>query len=103
MPVFTPKERRAHYNNVGYHDAPVKANSKFSEAEQRSYARGQADARNEQVTSYLLGKNSPLTDKEKAPIKAENREMRKATPERRAEIKAARQARAEKSRAKRGK
>ena len=102
MPVFTPKERRAHYNNVGYHDAPVKANSKFSEAEQRSYARGQADARNEQVTSYLLGKNSPLTDKEKAQIKAENREMRN-TPERRAEIKAARQARAEKSRAKRGK
>lgn len=94
MPIFTPKERRAHYNQVGYSNAPVKANSQFAESEQRAYARGQADARNEQAVAYLLGKNSPLTEKEKQQFKAERKEMRTATPERRAEIKAARQSRA---------
>ncbi len=105
MPVFTPKERRAHYNNVGYKNAPVKANSQFSESEQRAYARGQADARNEQAVSFLLGKNSPLSEKEKQQFKAERKEMRTATPERRAEISAARQARAVKNKTsgKRGK
>lgn len=93
MPVFTPKERREHANAVGYRDAPVKADSKYTEEEQRAYNRGVADVLNDQAMRYVLGKNSPLSAEEKAQIKAENKAMRKATPIERAKIKAERQAR----------
>lgn len=96
MPHFTPKERRAHYNQIGYGGAAVKADSRFTEEEQRAYARGQADARNEAAMAYMLGKNSPLSDAEKAQLKQENKELRRAMPERREEIKTARRARADK-------
>ena len=93
MPVFTPKERREHANAVGYRDAPVKADSKYTEEEQRAYNRGVADVLNDQAMRYVLGKNSPLSEAEKTQIKAENKAMRKATPIERAKIKAERQAR----------
>ena len=93
MPIFTPKERREHANAVGYRDAPVKADSKYTEEEQRAYNRGVADVLNDQAMRYVLGKNSPLSAEEKAQIKAENKAMRKATPIERAKIKAERQAR----------
>lgn len=98
MPVFTPKERRAHANAVGYGNAPVKPDSRFSEEQQRAYNRGVADTLNDQTMRFLLGKNSPLSEAEKQQIKAENKEMRSATPERREEIKQARQARVAASR-----
>lgn len=78
MPIYTPKERRAHYNNIAYGNAAVKADSKFSEAEQRAYAKGQADARNEQAKSAMLGKNSPLSDAEKAQLRQEDSAIRQA-------------------------
>ncbi len=93
MPIFTPKERREHANAVGYHDAPVKPDSKYTEEEQRAYNRGVADVLNDQAMRHVLGKNSPLSAEEKAQIKAENKAMRKATPIERAKIKAEGQAR----------
>ena len=47
FPKRTQKEKRIHYTQVASGEKAVKENSKFSEAEQRAYARGQRDARNE--------------------------------------------------------
>ena len=78
MPIFTPKERRAHYAGVANGTVAVKPNSKFSEEEQRAYAKGQTDARNEQAVAVMLGKNSPLSEAEKMQLKEENRAIREA-------------------------
>ncbi len=78
MPIYTPKERRAHYNAVAYGNAAVKADSKYSESEQRAYAKGQADARNEQAKVYVLGKYSSLSAAEKEKIRQEDRVIRQA-------------------------
>ena len=78
MPIFSAKERRAHYNGVGYGNAPVKKDSQYPEEIQRAYARGQADALNRQAMAAVLGKNSKLSDEEKATIRQENKEMRAA-------------------------
>lgn len=50
----TQKEKRIHYTQVANGEKAVKQDSKFSEAEQRAYARGQRDARNEaaRITKY---------------------------------------------------
>lgn len=94
MSMFTPKDRRAHANAVGYHGAPVKADSAFDEPTQRAYNRGVADVLNNQTMGYLLGKNSPLSESEKATIKDENKRMREApTPQARNAVKAERAAR----------
>lgn len=77
MPVYTPKERRAHYTGVANGTIPPKADSKFSAQEQIAYAKGQRDARNDQTMGYLLGKNSPLSAAEKQKLK----DNRKATRE----------------------
>lgn len=69
MAKFTPKERREHATAVGYHNAPVKADSKYTEAEQRAYNRGVADVMNEQAVAFMLGKNSPLSATEKAELR----------------------------------
>lgn len=62
----TQKEKRIHYTQVANGTKPVKSDSKFSEAEQRAYARGQRDARNEsaRITKF---KNS--TEEERAAYK----------------------------------
>lgn len=71
MAKFTAKERREHATAVGYHGAPVKADSQFSEEQQRAYNRGVADTLNRQTIGYLLGKNSPLSEAEKAQMRAD--------------------------------
>lgn len=60
------KEKRIHYSQVASGAKAVKSNSKYSEVEQRAYARGQRDARNEsaRITKY---KNS--TPEERAAYK----------------------------------
>lgn len=75
MPRFSLKEKRKHYTEVANGTKPTKANSKFSEAEQRAYARGQRDALNEsaRITKY---KNSTL--EERAAYKAQKRIEREA-------------------------
>ena len=75
MPIFTQKEKRKHYTAVANGEKPVKATSKFTEAEQRAYARGQRDALNEsaRITAY---KNS--TDEERAAYKEKRRQEREA-------------------------
>lgn len=73
MPIFTPKERRAHYTAVASGAKPVKANSQFSEEVQRAYARGQRDALNEGSIAFVLGKHSNLSEAEKAKIRADRK------------------------------
>lgn len=60
---FGQKEKRKHYTAVANLSKAVKSNSKFSEAEQRAYARGQRDARNEsaRICKY---KNSTPAERE---------------------------------------
>ena len=53
------KEKRIHYSQVAKGEKPVKANSKFSEAEQRAYARGQRDARNESARICKFKNSTP--------------------------------------------
>ena len=54
MPKFSMKEKRSHYNAVAKGEKKVKADSKFSKKEQIAYARGQADARNEEARVYAF-------------------------------------------------
>ena len=55
----TQKEKRIHYSQVASGEKAVKANSKFSEAEQRAYARGQRDARNESARICAFKNSTP--------------------------------------------
>lgn len=75
MPIFTQKEKRAHYTAVANGEKPVKADSKFTPAEQRAYARGQRDALNEsaRITAF---KNS--TEAEREAYKEKKRKEREA-------------------------
>lgn len=61
MAIFKPKDKRKHYTK--------RAKDESLTPEQRAYAKGQRDARNESMISYLLGKNSPLSADEKAKMK----------------------------------
>ncbi len=83
MPIFTNKEKRKHYTNVANGTKAVKANSKYSEAEQRAYARGQRDARNDQMIGHMLGKNSTLSEAEKQSFKDKRKAKRQAWLEKR--------------------
>ena len=68
---FTPKEKKDYYTGVANGSIAPKENSKYSAQSQIDYARGQRDARNESNINYLLGKNSHLSEKEKAKLKAD--------------------------------
>lgn len=75
---FTLNEKLEHYSNVASGEKAVKADSKFTEAEQRAYARGQRDARNE---SRRVWKSKNATAVEKQAYKdkkAAERAERKA-------------------------
>lgn len=75
MPRFSLKEKRKHYTAVANGSKPTKASSKYSDAEQRAYARGQRDALNENARIYKY-KNS--TPDERAAYKAQKRQEREA-------------------------
>ncbi len=68
MARFSQKEKRKHYTDVANGTVPVKANSKFSPAEQQAYARGQRDARNESAAIYAV-KNSTPEERESHRLK----------------------------------
>lgn len=68
MPLFSSKEKRQHYTDIANGTKPVKSDSKFSEAEQRAYARGQRDARNENARIFA-SKNSTPEQKESYRLK----------------------------------
>ena len=57
MPLFFRKEKHEHYTKVAKGKEKVKKNSKFTEAEQRAYARGRMDQVNEDRANYAY-KNS---------------------------------------------
>ena len=78
MPIFTNKEKRKHYTEVANGTKPVKATSKYTEAEQRAYACGQRDARNDQMIGHMLGKNSTLSEAEKQSFKDKRKAARQA-------------------------
>ena len=59
MARFSQKEKRKHYTDVANGTVPVKANSKFTAAEQQAYARGQRDARNESAAIYAAKNSTP--------------------------------------------
>lgn len=72
------KEKLQHYSEVAKGLKAVKSESKFSEAEQRAYARGQRDARNENNRLFKW-KNSTPEEREAYKIKrAEERKAYKA-------------------------
>ena len=68
MARFLLKDKRKHYTDVANGAAPVKQNSKFTEAEQRAYARGQRDARNENARIFA-SKNATPEQKESWRLK----------------------------------
>ena len=68
MARFSQKEKRKHYTDVANGTVPVKANSKFTAAEQQAYARGQRDARNESAAIYAA-KNSTPEERESHRLK----------------------------------
>ena len=65
-------EKLKHYTAVAAGEKEVKTKSKFSEAEQRSYARGQRDARNEERRLFKF-KNS--TEAERKAYRAQRKEQ----------------------------
>ncbi len=75
---FSLKEKLSHYTAVAKGEKPTKTDSKYSDAEQKAYARGQRDARNE---SRRVWKSKNSTDLEKQAYKdkkAAERAERKA-------------------------
>ncbi len=56
---FTQKEKLEHYKELANGGGKIKVDSKFSESEQRAYARGQADARIEQKRIFARKNSSP--------------------------------------------
>ncbi len=56
---FKQSEKLKHYSAIAKGDKPVKSDSKFSEAEQRAYARGQRDARNENNRIFAIKNATP--------------------------------------------
>ncbi|MDE7107980.1 MAG: hypothetical protein K2O39_06615 [Clostridiales bacterium] len=68
MARFSLKDKRKHYTDVANGTTPTKADSKFSEAEQRAYARGQRDARNENARIFA-SKNATPEQKESWRLK----------------------------------
>lgn len=55
---FSTKERYEHYKAIAKGEGDVKQDSKFSEEEQRAYARGQVAAREESYRIYKKYKKS---------------------------------------------
>lgn len=56
--IFSMKERYNHYKAIAKGEGEVKQDSKFSEEEQRAYARGQVAAREESARIYNKYKKS---------------------------------------------
>ena len=57
--LFSPKEKLDHYTKIANGQKKVKGDSKFTEAEQIAYARGQRDARNEGIRQYAYKNSTP--------------------------------------------
>lgn len=72
---YSLKEKLLHYTDVAQGAKEVKADSKFSEAEQRAYARGQRDARNESRRVWAIVNAS---DADRQAYKAKQDTNRKA-------------------------
>lgn len=68
-------EKLKHYTAVAAGEKEVKTGSKFSETEQRAYARGQRDARNEERRLFKF-KNS--TEAEREEYKAQRKKQKSA-------------------------
>ena len=58
--LFSQKQKHEHYTQIANGTKKVKDTSKYSEAEQIAYARGQRDARNEQRRIYAYNNATPL-------------------------------------------
>ncbi len=85
--IFTTKQKREHYTGVANGTIPTKKDSKYTDAEQRAYARGQRDALNDQAVGHILGKNSKLSAEEKQAFKDKRKAERKAWREKNAKKK----------------
>lgn len=57
--AFSFKQKLAHYSSVASGKTPTKKDSKFTQKEQRAYARGQRDARNEQRRAFAFKNATP--------------------------------------------
>ena len=55
---FACNEKLKHYTDVAKGEKEVKADSKYTEAEKRAYARGQRDARNESRRLFRIKNNN---------------------------------------------
>lgn len=56
---FSLKEKLKHYTKVANGKKKTKSESKYSDAEQKAYARGQRDARNEQRRIWKSNNSTP--------------------------------------------
>ena len=56
---FSLQEKREHYTAVASGKKPVKKDSGFTRKEQISYAKGQRDARNEELRVYAYKQATP--------------------------------------------
>jgi hypothetical protein len=70
---FSLKEKLAHFTAVAKGEKATKSGSKFSDAEQRAYARGQRDARNESHVIHALKNSTPEQQKAFAASKKQKR------------------------------
>lgn len=79
MAKFSMKQKKEHYTAVANGSKSVKNGSKFSEAEQIAYARGQRDARNESVRVFKYKNSTPEERAEYARVRKERRKAYKAS------------------------
>ena len=77
MPImrFTRQEQREHYRGVANGTIPTKKDSKYSEAEQRAYARGKVDEMDRQAANWVRNNGTP---EQKAGLAQKNKEFRES-------------------------
>ena len=75
MPImrFTRQEQRKHYRGIVNGTVPTKKDSKYSDAEQKAYARGKLEEMDKQAANWVRQNGTP---EQKAGLAEKNRQFR---------------------------
>lgn len=77
MPImkYTRQEWREHYRGVANGTIPTKKDSKFTEAEQRAYAKAKVEEMDKQAAAWIRQNGTP---EQKAGLAEKNRQFRES-------------------------
>ena len=80
MPImrFTRQEQREHYRGIVNGTVPTKKDSKYSDAEQRAYAKGKVEEMDRQAANWVRQNGTP---EQKAGLEKKNKKFRESRRE----------------------